>query len=145
MVAQQPDAVQEVRCIEGSVFESEKTFEVLFLVVNNECIGRLVHAPYEFIAFVDDGGAVTPGKKRCKKSGDFYVLLLAKTVWNGDGIFFNKALPVVQRKLFVQDFFQDDHPIITALAHEQGLFFFLGWMGFGYMVSCREREMEIES
>ena len=95
MMVQQPDKMQQICRVESSVFEGQQAFQVSVFVVNNELVWRLIHQCHQFIAFVDDGGTVTPGKNGSKKSCYFDVSFLAKTMRNRNRIFFNEPLLVV--------------------------------------------------
>ena len=95
MMIQHPDKMQQICSIESSVFEGQQAFQVTVFVVNNKLVGCFIHQCHQFIAFVDDGGAVAPGKNGCKKSSNFDVGFLAKAMGDGDRIIFNKPLLVV--------------------------------------------------
>ena len=105
MIIQYPDKMQQVCCIESPVFEGQQAFQVIVLVADNKLIGRFIHQCHQFIAFVDDGSAVAPGKNGSKKSCYFDVGFLAKTVRDGNRIFFNKTLLVVPLQFPVKERF----------------------------------------
>ena len=87
--------MKQVCCVESPVFEGQQAFQVIVLVADNELVGRFIHQCHQFIAFVDDGGAVAPGKNSSKKSSNFDVGFLAKTVGDGNWILLNEPLLVV--------------------------------------------------
>ncbi len=75
-----PDKMQQIRRVESPVFEGQQAFQVIVFVANNELVWRLIHKCHQFVAFVDDGGAVAPSKNGSKKSCDFNIGFLAKSV-----------------------------------------------------------------
>jgi len=42
---------------------------------------RIIHQLHQFFTFIDDGGAVAPGKNSSKEAGYFYILFLVN--WCG--------------------------------------------------------------
>jgi hypothetical protein len=64
-----------------------------------------LHQLHQFFAFVDDGGAVAPGKYGCKKAGYFNILLFRKQVRNANGIVFNERRLIVVINLRIEQFF----------------------------------------
>ena len=82
MIIQYPDKMQQVCCVESPVFEGQQAFQVIVLVANNELVWRFIHQCHQFVAFVDDGGAVAPRKHCCKKTSNFDIRFLAKAMRN---------------------------------------------------------------
>jgi hypothetical protein len=90
VILKKTDEMKQVCCLEGAVFEREEFDEVFFLVLLDELKRGIVHQRQQLIAFVDDGGSVAPCKNGSEKSCDFYILLLAELMRDGNWIFFNE-------------------------------------------------------
>ena len=103
MMVQHANKMKQVCCVESPVFEGQQAFQVIVLVVYDKLIWRLIHQCHQFIAFVDDGGAVAPGKNSSKKSSNFDVGFLAETVGDGNWILLNEPLMVVPLQFLVKE------------------------------------------
>lgn len=77
---------QGIRRLESPMLEPGQSFQILFRMIENKIMGRLIHQRQQFIAFRDDGLPQSPGKHSRKKSCDFNILSFGKPVRDGYGI-----------------------------------------------------------
>ena len=102
MVAQHVDEMQDIRCVESSVLEIKEFFKVRFLVLRDEGKRRIVHQLHQLMAFVDDGGAIAPGKNGGKETRDLDILFSGEAMRYGNRIFFDESSLVIVLQSLVQ-------------------------------------------
>jgi hypothetical protein len=73
MQVEKVNEIEQVCIVECSVPESQQMFQILFRMMQDKVVRRMIHAFHQFQRFGDDGGAVAPGKSGGEKAGDFLV------------------------------------------------------------------------
>jgi len=87
--------VKKVVLLKSAVFKSHQIFQVGRLVMQNKIMRRIIHSFHQFIALLDDGCSVSPGKNRGKKSGNLNIAGLAEPMWHANRIVENEGSGVV--------------------------------------------------
>ena len=105
MVFKKRYEIQQIGGVEGAVFKGHQFFQILRLVLHAKLMRRIVHQLQQFLAFIDDGGAVAPRKNAGKKGRNLYILSLGKQVRNADRIIFYEQRLVVLRNFLVKKIF----------------------------------------
>ena len=67
--------VKQVRCVEGSVLDIQKAFQLVFLMLHDKLIRRSIHRIHNAVGILNNGCAISPGNQRRKKTGYFDILL----------------------------------------------------------------------
>ncbi len=106
VIVQKMHEVQQVGIVEGAVFKTQQSLKIIIGMVQHKVVRCIVHTPQQLRAFVNDNGAIAPGKNSSKKSGNLYVLQLAKLVRYYNGIIFYKRWPVVLLHFVVKKIFK---------------------------------------
>ncbi len=87
-----------VRCL-----KFRNRFRSAGLVIHDEIIRSIIHPLHQFIGFLNDGGAVAPGKYGGKQSRDFYILFFAETMRYRNRILRDKGRMIVFKTLSFQE------------------------------------------
>ena len=73
----------------------QQLFQVGFLMVHDEIVRRTIHQLDEFMAFIDDGNPLAPGKHCRPKAHNLDILLFGEQMRDGYRVVFYKAGIVV--------------------------------------------------
>jgi len=87
--------MQQVICLKCAVFKMQQSFQISRLMLCYKLMRRIVHQLHQLFAFGNNGGAIAPCKYGRKKSGNFNVLLLGKSMRNAYRIGCNKSRLIV--------------------------------------------------
>lgn len=98
--------IQKVYPVKGPVTEGHQLHPVARVMVTDVVIGRVVHMPHQFRAFVDDAGAVAPGEDGSKEAGNFYVLQFAEAVRDANGVICNEIRMIIGSRFRIQEVLQ---------------------------------------
>jgi hypothetical protein len=102
MCVKKMNEIKKIIGIESAVLETFEPPQIGRLVMPHKIVRRHIHALHQFATFLNNGGAIAPGKNGSKKSGYFNVLFFSEQVGNTNRIGSNERRLIVRINLFVQ-------------------------------------------
>lgn len=100
--AEEGQEIKSVRGIKSAVLELFEWLEILPGVIQDKIVGGILHHSKQLFAFPDYSGTLAPGQNGCPKGGNFNVLLLGISMWDGNRVIRNKTRAIVFPYFVVQ-------------------------------------------
>ena len=94
--------VKQVCRIECTMRKSQHRLQVCWLMMQDEFVRCVVHPLHQARAIVDDGCAITPGKRCSEEACYLYILWFGKAVRNGDRVCCDESRCIVKQHFFIQ-------------------------------------------
>src|SRR4051812_17716264 len=146
--------IQQVGVVECTVLKTQQPPQIVFAVMYDKIIRRIVHPLQNLFRLVYNGSPISPGKYGSKQGGNFNVLLFTERVRNTNRVIFNKGRCIVFFHFAVEKRFQlirhggKGNSLVVKYRSTQGScpsFARLWWPGRAQRATDFRRATEIDS